>query len=106
MATLCDPASTTIILVARPEISAITEAARTSAELRALGLSNQRLIANGVFWASDRSDATAASTQHEVLIAGVAGLVVGAMSMAAGEYVPSTRNPTPNRRISGANARR
>ena len=31
--------------------------------------------------------ATAAATQNEVLIAGVAGLVAGAMSMAAGEYV-------------------
>ena len=65
MATLCDPASTTIILVARPEIGAIAEAARTSAELRALGLSNQRLVVNGVFWASDRSDATAASLEDQ-----------------------------------------
>src|SRR5579871_507154 len=31
--------------------------------------------------------AAAATTQSEVLIAGVAGLVAGAMSMAAGEYV-------------------
>ena len=31
--------------------------------------------------------ATAATTQNDVLIAGVAGLVAGAMSMAAGEYV-------------------
>ncbi len=31
--------------------------------------------------------AAAATTQHDVLIAGVAGLVAGAMSMAAGEYV-------------------
>ena len=31
--------------------------------------------------------ATAATTQNEVLIAAVAGLVAGAMSMAAGEYV-------------------
>ncbi|MGB7010304.1 MAG: VIT1/CCC1 transporter family protein, partial [Pseudolabrys sp.] len=31
--------------------------------------------------------ATAAATQNEVFIAGVAGLVAGAMSMAAGEYV-------------------
>ena len=31
--------------------------------------------------------ASAAATQNEVLIAGVAGLVAGAMSMAAGEYV-------------------
>src|SRR6185437_4899592 len=31
--------------------------------------------------------AAAAATQNEVLIAGVAGLVAGAMSMASGEYV-------------------
>ena len=31
--------------------------------------------------------AAAAATQHDVLIAGVAGLVAGAMSMSAGEYV-------------------
>src|SRR6187455_1477020 len=31
--------------------------------------------------------AAAAATQHDVLIAGIAGLVAGAMSMAAGEYV-------------------
>src|SRR5512135_3141507 len=31
--------------------------------------------------------AAAAATQHDVLIAGVAGLVAGAMSTAAGEYV-------------------
>jgi VIT1/CCC1 family predicted Fe2+/Mn2+ transporter len=31
--------------------------------------------------------AAAAATQHDVMIAGVAGLVAAAMSMAAGEYV-------------------
>src|SRR3954464_10463406 len=31
--------------------------------------------------------AAAAATRHEVLVAGVAGLVAGALSMAAGEYV-------------------
>jgi VIT1/CCC1 family predicted Fe2+/Mn2+ transporter len=31
--------------------------------------------------------AAAAATQHDILVAGVAGLVAGAMSMAAGEYV-------------------
>src|SRR5580692_34914 len=31
--------------------------------------------------------AAAAATQHNILIAGVAGLAAGAMSMAAGEYV-------------------
>ena len=65
LATLCDPASTTIILVTRPETGAIAEAARTSAELGALGLSNQRLVVNGVFRASDPSDATAASLEDQ-----------------------------------------
>jgi arsenite-transporting ATPase len=65
MATLSDPKSTTIILVARPETAALAEAARTSAELRTLGLSNQRLVVNGLFRASDRSDATAASLEDQ-----------------------------------------
>ena len=56
---LCDPALTTIVLVARAERSALSEAARTSVELRALGLSNQRLVINGVFKASDPKDAVA-----------------------------------------------
>lgn len=39
---------TTLVLVARPQRSALSEAARTSAELAALGVSNQRLVLNGV----------------------------------------------------------
>lgn len=56
---LSDPALTTVVLVARAERGAIAEAARTSVELRALGLHNQRLVINGVFRASDRSDGVA-----------------------------------------------
>ena len=56
---LSDPARTTVVLVTRPEAGAIAEAARTSAEMRLLGLGNQRLAVNGVFHASDRSDAVA-----------------------------------------------
>jgi arsenite-transporting ATPase len=65
MAALCDPAATRIILVTRPEVSAIAEAARTSVELRALGLGNQYLAINGVFQAGDRSDATAMSLEAQ-----------------------------------------
>ena len=65
MTALRDPVSTTVILVTRPEIGANAEAARTSSELRALGLSNQRLVVNGVFRASDRSDATAVSLEDQ-----------------------------------------
>ena len=63
MDALRDPAATTIILVARPEAGALTEAARSSEELNRLGLSNQRLVINGVFTAADRADTVAASIE-------------------------------------------
>ena len=56
---LSNPALTSVILVTRPDPGAIAEAARTSSELRALGLGHQRLAINGVFHASDRADAVA-----------------------------------------------
>lgn len=60
---LSDPAKTTVVLVTRPDRGAIAEAARTSVELRELGLGNQRLAINGVFHASDRSDAVACAIE-------------------------------------------
>jgi arsenite-transporting ATPase len=59
LAALSNPALTCVVLVARPETSALGEAARTSHELKALGLSNQRLIINGVFHASVSDDPVA-----------------------------------------------
>jgi arsenite/tail-anchored protein-transporting ATPase len=56
---LGDATQTTVVLVTRPERGAIAEAARTSVELRTLGLENQRLAINGVFHASARDDAVA-----------------------------------------------
>lgn len=56
---LGDAARTTVFLVARPELSALTEAERTRIELQALGLRNQQLIVNGVFYASTTEDAVA-----------------------------------------------
>lgn len=56
---LGDAAHTTFVLVARPDASALREAARTRDELRALGLVNQRLAVNGVFTAQDGSDGVA-----------------------------------------------
>lgn len=61
---LSDPAKTTVVLVTRPDRGAIEEAARTSVELRELGLNNQRLAINGVFRASDRSDAVACAIEN------------------------------------------
>jgi arsenite-transporting ATPase len=51
---LSDATTTTMVLVVRPEPSALAEAARTSGELAALGVRNQRLVVNAVFQA--RSD--------------------------------------------------
>jgi arsenite/tail-anchored protein-transporting ATPase len=59
MVTLGDRSQTEIIMVTRAEKSALAEAARSSAELAALRLSNQRLVVNGVFHASSSSDVTA-----------------------------------------------
>lgn len=60
---LSDPLKTTVILVTRPDKSAISEAARTSEELRTLNLNNQRLVVNGVFHASDGNDEVACALE-------------------------------------------
>ena len=64
LAALSDPRMTAIVLVTRPEKSAIAEAARTSTEFRALGLFNQRLVANGVFHAALDGDPIAQSLEQ------------------------------------------
>ena len=60
---LSDPAQTTVILVTRPDKGAMAEAARTAEELRTLGLNNQRLVVNGEFHASARTDAVACAIE-------------------------------------------
>ncbi|MGW4104481.1 arsenical pump-driving ATPase [Streptomyces sp. NPDC004976] len=52
VAALTDPARTTLLLVTRPEPAALTEAERAGAELRRIGVVNQRLIVNGLFEAT------------------------------------------------------
>ena len=59
LAALGDASLTTVLLVTRPDPRPMQEAARTAEELRTLGLSNQRLVVNGVFHASGPGDATA-----------------------------------------------
>jgi len=53
--TLADTSRTTIVLVSRPQTAALKEAERTSGELAALGIANQRLALNGLMpmFASD-----------------------------------------------------
>ncbi len=60
---LSDLSRTTVVLVTRPDKGAIAEAARTSDELRELGLNNQRLVINGVFHASERTDLVACAIE-------------------------------------------
>jgi arsenite-transporting ATPase len=62
--TLSDPASTTLVLVSRPESSALAEADRTRTELAEMGLTNQYLFLNAVFVASDATDSAALALQH------------------------------------------
>jgi arsenite/tail-anchored protein-transporting ATPase len=60
---LTDAATTTLVLVARPEPSALNEAERTRAELHEVGLRNVRLILNGVFRALDTTDVIAVAIE-------------------------------------------
>jgi arsenite-transporting ATPase len=55
--------TTTLVLVSRPEKTALREAARSSRELAELGIRNQRLVLNGIFRSRDSSDATAAAME-------------------------------------------
>ncbi len=61
---LHDAGHTTLVLVSRPDRLALAEADRTSRDLAALGMTNQRLIINGVFKATDTSDLLALAMQR------------------------------------------
>jgi arsenite-transporting ATPase len=60
----CQAGSFEGVLVARADVGALAEAARTSAELHSLGLQHQRLVVNGVFQASDRADGVAMAIEE------------------------------------------
>ncbi len=60
---LADASMTTLVLVARPEASALAEADRTRSELAAAGMTSQVLVLNGLFRAADPSDAAAAALE-------------------------------------------
>ena len=56
---LSDPQTTTLVLVSRPEATALAEAERTRDELAGAGMRRQLLALNGVFDAADSDDPTA-----------------------------------------------
>ena len=56
LAALRDAARTRVVLVTRPEPSAMREAARTADELASLGIESLSLVVNGIFVAQDAGD--------------------------------------------------
>jgi arsenite-transporting ATPase len=60
---LSDPSTTTLILVSRPEQSALAEAERSRSELAEMGVTNQFLFLNGIFIARDGKDPAALALQ-------------------------------------------
>ncbi len=64
VAALADATRTTLVLVSRPQKGALDEAERTSRELAAIGVRNQRLILNGVFHAAIPDDKLACALEE------------------------------------------
>ncbi len=62
--TLSDPTRTRLVLVARPQSSSLTEAARTHVELAATGLNQQYLVINGVLPVQASADPLAAAVRN------------------------------------------
>jgi arsenite-transporting ATPase len=67
--TLADASATTLVLVSRPQLSALREAERTAGELRALGVGNQTLVINGSFETKCPDDPTARALQQRGMAA-------------------------------------
>ena len=65
VAALSDGARTTLVLVSRAQKAALAEAERTSGELAAIGVRNQRLILNGLFKAADGDPVAVALEKRE-----------------------------------------
>lgn len=69
VAQLADPAMTTVVLVARPQTSALREAERTRHELSDLGVTNITLAMNGVFAAAEPGDSVADAMTEQAKLA-------------------------------------
>jgi len=68
---LANPSATAIILVARPDRVALIEAARTSTELGTQGMTNQQLVINGLFRATDQKDRLAVAVERRGAVGSV-----------------------------------
>lgn len=61
---LGDAAQTLVVVVCRPDVAPLVEAARASAELQELGVVNQHLVINGVLQLSDPGDTVAVALRE------------------------------------------
>jgi arsenite-transporting ATPase len=61
---LSDAETTTLVLVTRAETSALSEAERSSGELNALGLRNQHVVVNAVFYSQTPEDVVAQAMER------------------------------------------
>ena len=77
--TLTDSNSTRLILVSRPETSALNEAARSSHELQLLGIHNQILIINGVLqqWQNEDKVSTEIHEKQQAALRNIPDEIVG-----------------------------
>lgn len=77
--TLTDRNSTRLILVSRPETSALNEAARSSHELQLLGIHNQILIINGVLqqWQNEDKVSTEIHEKQQAALRNIPDEIVG-----------------------------
>lgn len=98
VAALADGQRTTLVLVSRAQHAALAEAERTSGELAAIGVRNQRLILNGLFKASD-SDPVALALERR----GTKALTAGATFLAR---LPVTKVPLRAHNLIGLQALR
>jgi len=90
VATLADPALTTLVLVSRAEDSALREAARASTELAALGVANQQLVLNGLVRDPGDDPSALAFTERQAAAlasapARLASLPAAAVNLIAGD---------------------
>lgn len=66
---LSDPEKTTLLLIARPDTSSLSEAARASAELKEIGVRNQLLVVNGLLQTHLPEDEISAAFYHRQQLA-------------------------------------
>ncbi|USK71854.1 arsenical pump-driving ATPase [Peribacillus asahii] len=64
VAALSDSTKTTLVLVTRPDISALLEAERASTELKEIGIKNQMLIINGLLQNHNEEDEVSSAFYH------------------------------------------